>query len=443
MAPQMHAPARYLPDFSTLVDQVGPAVVNISAVQTRESRSRGEVSPQERSLRDFLRRFGLPDMPDESPRSAQGIGSGFIVSPDGYVLTNAHVVADASEVTVKLTDKREFKAKVVGFDKRTDVALLKIDAYGLPAVRIGDVSKVRVGEWVIAVGQPFGFENTVTAGIVSAKSRSLPDETLVPFLQTDVAINPGNSGGPLFNMNGEVIGINSQIYSRTGGYMGLSFAVPIDVAMQVKEQLRTTGRVSRGKLGVVIQPVDRELAQSFGLERPMGALVASVERGSPAERAGVMPGDIVLAANGIPVQENVDLVRIIGGLPPGQAVGLRLWRQGATRDVPVTLAELEPGQTAAKGQEGKPAPAVGPTGLALRPLEQAEARRLDVAGGLVVERAEGTAARSGIREGDIILAVNGRPVTSVDQFRAEMGRAGNRAALLIQRGDSRLFVPLR
>ncbi len=440
------APAlvRHLPDFTELAEQVGPAVVNISTVQVREQREprgHGGADP-DNPLHDFLRRFGVPEQREQSPRQVEGIGSGFIVSPDGFVLTNAHVVSDATVVTVTLTDKREFKARVVGVDKRSDVALLKIDASELPAVRIGDASKVKVGEWVLAVGQPFGFANTVTAGIVSAKSRSLPDETLVPFLQTDVAINPGNSGGPLFNLNGEVIGINSQIYSRTGGYQGLSFAIPIDVAMNVKDQLQANGRVSRGKLGVVIQPLTPELAQAFGLARPAGALVASVESGSPAQKAGVLPGDVVLAVNGQAIEANVDLARVIGGLRPGQKVALRIWRQGAPRDLAVGLGELEPQNAAAAEPAPEPA-AAGKLGLALRPLAAAEARGLDVPFGLMVEKAEGAAARSGIQRGDVVLAVNDDPVASLDQFRTLVDRAGERAALLIQRGDKRLFVPLR
>jgi serine protease Do len=438
-APDTAVPLRHLPDFTELAEQVGPAVVNISTVQVRDKPGAGAIDP-DHPLHDFLRRFGVPQQREERPRQIEGIGSGFIVSPDGFVLTNAHVVSDATVVTVTLTDKREFKARVVGVDKRTDVALLKIDATGLPAVRIGDASKVKVGEWVLAVGQPFGFANTVTAGIVSAKSRSLPDETLVPFLQTDVAINPGNSGGPLFNLNGEVIGINSQIYSRTGGYQGLSFAIPIDVAMNVKDQLQASGRVSRGKLGVGVQPVTPDLAQTFGLARPAGALVASVENGSPAQKAGVVPGDVVLAVNGQPVDTTVDLVRAIGALRPGQTVMLSLWRQGAQRQVPVGLAEAEPQKLAAA--EAEPA-AASRLGLALRPLAAAEARQLDVPFGLMVEKAEGAAARSGIQRGDVVLGVNDDPVASLDQFKTLLDRAGDRAALLIQRGDRRLFVPLR
>ena len=431
--------AARLPDFSTLVEQVGPAVVNISTIQAKDSSALPQLPdlPKDHPLYDFLRRFGMPDFNDDTP--SQGLGSGFIVSADGFVLTNAHVVDDATEVTVKLTDKREFKARVVGVDKRSDIALLKIDAEGLPTVRIGDADKVKVGAWVLAVGQPFGFENTVTAGIVSAKSRSLPDETLVPFIQTDVAINPGNSGGPLFNLDGEVIGINAQIYSQTGGFMGLSFAIPIDVAMKVKDQLQATGHVSRGKLGVVIQPVTAELAQSFGLERPIGALVSSVESGSAAERAGIVPGDVVLAVNGLEIDANGDLARIIGNLRPGQVVMLRIWRQARTHDIQVTLGELEPVKVAEK--QSAPLPANG-LGLALRPLAAAEARELDVRNGLMVEHAEGSAARSGLLAGDVILAVNGEPVVSPEQFGTLVAQGGPRA-LLVQRGQMRLYVPLR
>ena len=425
-----------LPDFSALVEQVGPAVVNISTVQSRESLGPPQL-PKDHPLYDFLRSFGMPEFGDDRP--SQGLGSGFIVSADGFVLTNAHVVDDATEVTVKLTDKREFKARVIGADKRSDIALLKIDADGLPAVRVGDADKVKVGAWVLAVGQPFGFENTVTAGIVSAKSRSLPDETLVPFIQTDVAINPGNSGGPLFNLDGEVIGINAQIYSQTGGFMGLSFAIPIDVAMKVKDQLQATGHVSRGKLGVVIQPVTPELAQSFGLQRPVGALVSSVESGSAAERAGIVAGDVVLAVNGLEIDANGDLARIVGNLRPGQVVMLRIWRQARTRDIQVTLGELEPLKVA--DRQSAPLPPNG-LGLALRPLAAAEARELDVRNGLMVEQAEGLAARSGLQAGDVILAVNGEPVFSPDQFGMLVAQGGARA-LLIQRGETRLYLPLR
>ena len=387
---------------------------------------------------------GLPDFSTlvEAPEQAQpshGIGSGFIVSEDGYILTNAHVVADAGEVLVRLTDKREFKAKIVGFDRRTDVALIKVEASRLPIVKIGDSSRVRVGEWVVAVGSPFGFDSSVTAGIVSAKARQLPDENYVPFIQTDVAINPGNSGGPLFNMKGEVVGINSQIYSRTGGYMGLSFAIPVDVAMKVKDQLQKTGKVSRGKLGVGVQPVTKELAESFGLAKPMGALISLVEKGSAAEKAGVQPGDVILSVNGTALKDTADLPRTIGELSPGSRVALSVWRQKAARDVIATLGEASEGTAPAAELE----PDAGPLGLSLRPLNANEAQQLGVTGGLAVEAAKGVAAVSGVQPGDVILAVNNQPVTDAKQFGQAVKAAGKRVALLIQRGPSRIYLPLK
>ncbi|HZF20735.1 MAG TPA: Do family serine endopeptidase, partial [Burkholderiales bacterium] len=338
----LHAQGRELPDFTDLAEKQGPTVVNISTAQTRARAS----TPQNPNLEeddplyDFFRRF-VPRPPGgggQGPRDyeTRSLGSGFIISPDGYVLTNAHVVDAADEITVSLTDKREFKARVIGADKRTDLALIKIDATGLPAVRMGDPNRLRVGEWVVAIGSPFGFASTVTAGIVSAKGRSLPQENFVPFIQTDVAINPGNSGGPLFNMRGEVVGINSQIYSRTGGFMGLSFAIPIDVAMEVQGQLRQSGRVSRGRIGVVIQEVSKELAESFGLQKPTGALVNSVEKGGPAEKAGVEAGDIIMKFDGKTVSSSNELPRIVGGTKPGSKASIELWRKGATKEINVT-----------------------------------------------------------------------------------------------------------
>ncbi|MBM3347083.1 MAG: Do family serine endopeptidase, partial [Betaproteobacteria bacterium] len=336
---------RTLPDFATLVEQHGAAVVNISTVQkTRTSAQGFPVQPGD-PFYEFFRRFQQPQQPQE--RRSSGIGSGFVVSADGYILTNAHVVAEATEVTVKLTDKREFKARVVGLDKRTDVALLKVDASGLPAVRIGDPSQLRAGEWVAAIGSPFGLENTVTAGIVSAKARSLPSENYVPFIQTDVAINPGNSGGPLFNLNGEVVGINSQIYSQSGGYMGLSFSIPIDVAMKIKDQLQKFGKASHGRIGVVIQPVSRDLAESFGLAKPQGALVANVEPGGPADKAGIKPGDVLLAVNGKDVEQSNELPRIVSEMPPGSRASFKVWSKGAARDISVTIGELQQDKVAA------------------------------------------------------------------------------------------------
>ena len=328
------AAAAQLPDFTELVEKQGPAVVNISTTQAARNPLLPQgPSPQEDDpFYEFFRRF-MPQPGPGAPREfqSQSLGSGFIISQDGYILTNAHVVETADEITVKLTDKREFKAKVIGADRRTDIALIKIDATGLPAVKVGDPGRLRVGEWVLAIGSPFGFENTVTAGIVSAKGRSLPQENYVPFIQTDVAVNPGNSGGPLFNLRGEVVGINSQIYSRTGGFMGLSFAIPIDVANDIAQQLRTTGKVSRGRIGVVIQPVTKELADGFGLPRPQGALVNSVEKGGPAEKAGVEPGDVILRFDGKPVASSEDLPRIVGATKPGSKVTMQLWRNKTCR----------------------------------------------------------------------------------------------------------------
>lgn len=448
------AAGRYgLPDFSALVEQVGPAVVNISVTQKvgRGGATSGEDAFAGDPFYDFLRRFGVPvpGMPGNGggrmpEQIQQGVGSGFIVSPDGYVLTNAHVVDGASEVTVKLTDKRDFKAKVVGVDKRTDVALLKIDASGLPFVKTGDAERTKVGEWVVAMGSPFGFENTVTAGIISAKARRLPDENYVPFIQTDVAINPGNSGGPLFNLAGEVIGINSQIYSRSGGFMGISFAIPIDVAMKVKDQLQKYGKVSRGRLGVAIQGLDAELAQNFGLDKPVGALVASVENGSPAEKAGLAPGDVVLGVNGQKVDNSADLPRIIGEQKPGSVVRLSIWRDRKARDINVTLGEQAGEKLAAMGgAERKSESASGKLGLTGRALTAQEASRLGVPGGVVVEGLSGPAAKSGLQPGDVIIGVNNQPITGIEQFRKLLDAAGNRFALLIQRGGSRIFLPVR
>ncbi len=446
-----------LPDFSTLVEQVGPAVVNISVTQ-KLSRGNGGASGEDPfagdPFYDFLRRFGVPvpGMPGNGGSGGgrmpeqiqQGVGSGFIVSSDGFVLTNAHVVDGATEVTVKLTDKREFKARVVGVDKRTDVALLKIDASGLPAVRTGDAERSKVGEWVVAMGSPFGFENTVTAGIISAKARRLPDENYVPFIQTDVAINPGNSGGPLFNLAGEVIGINSQIYSRSGGFMGISFAIPIDVAMKVKDQLQKYGKVSRGRLGVSIQGLDADLAQNFGLDKPKGALIANVENGSPAEKAGLQPGDVVLGVNGQKVDNSADLPRIIGEQKPGSVVHLSIWRDRKTREVSVTLGEQAGEKVmAAGGAERKGDSASGKLGLTGRGLSAQEASRLGVPGGIVVEGASGPAGKAGLQPGDVIVGINNQPISSIEHFRKLLDGAGNRFALLVQRGGNRIFVPVR
>lgn len=447
------AQGRYgLPDFSALVDQVGPAVVNISVTQkVARGGASGEDPFADDPFYDFLRRFGIPapgtpggGRGGRAPEQIQqGVGSGFIVSADGYVLTNAHVVDGATEVTVKLTDKRDFKAKVVGSDKRTDVALLKIDATGLPFVKTGDAEHSKVGEWVVAMGSPFGFENTVTAGIISAKARRLPDENYVPFIQTDVAINPGNSGGPLFNLAGEVIGINSQIYSRSGGFMGISFAIPIDVALKVKDQLQKYGKVSRGRLGVTIQGLDADLAQNFGLDKPSGALVANVEAGSPAEKGGLQPGDVVTAVNGQKIDSSADLPRIIGEQKPGTTVRLSVWRDRKNREVNVTLGEQATEKTLAASPDRKGENASAKLGLTGRALSPQEASRLGVPGGIVVEGASGPAAKAGLQGGDVILGINNQAITSVEQFRKLLDAAGNRFALLVQRGGSRIFVAVR
>ncbi len=447
-------PSRFgLPDFGDLVEQVGPAVVNISVVQQQ---AQGQADPDNPFANDpfydFLRRFGVPvpgmpgapGAPGGSPRISRGIGSGFIVSKDGYVLTNAHVVGEeGAEVTVTLIDKREFKAKVIGTDKRTDIAVIKIEADNLPTVRIGDAERARVGEWVIAVGSPFGFDHTVTAGIISAKARRLPDENYVPFLQTDVAINPGNSGGPLFNLNGEVVGINSQIYSRSGGFMGISFAIPMDVAMNVKDQLIAHGRVQRGRLGVAIQGVNKELAQSFGLPDARGALIASVDPGSAAEKAGLRSGDVVLAVDGTTVEDSADLPRVIGDKRPGTRIRLDVWREGKRREVAATLDELNPEASASAQRPGRGDSTGGKLGLSARPLSGQEASQLGIGGGLLVENVSGPAARAGLQRGDIILSLNNQPVVTVEQLRQQLERVGNRFALLIQRGGARIFVPVR
>jgi serine protease Do len=437
-----------LPDFTDIVERQGAAVVNISTTQSVKNPIAQQLPnvPEDDPFYEFFRRF----VPNPGPREfqSQSLGSGFIISADGYLLTNAHVVDAADEITVKLTDKRELKAKVIGADKRTDIALLKIDAAGLPVVRLGDPSKLKVGEWVIAIGSPFGFENSVTAGIVSAKGRSLPQENFVPFIQTDVAVNPGNSGGPLFNLRGEVVGINSQIYSRTGGFMGLSFAIPIDVAQDIANQLKTTGKVTRGRIGVVIQPLTRELADGFGLKSPQGALVNSVEKGGPAEKAGIEAGDVILKFDGKPVTSSEDLPRMVGGTKPGSRATVQVWRNKATRDVQVTVAELVDNDKAGRQSRrgGKP-PAQAPTlyGMALSDLTEAQRKELKVDGGVLVENAQGAAARAGIRRGDVILAVNNQDVKSVDHFKEVMGQIdkGRIVALLVRRGNNSLYVPFR
>ena len=430
--------ARQLPDFVSLVESQGPAVVNISVTAKMESMAGQEIP----DMPEFFKRFGIPqpNMPAPQPQPERGgVGSGFIISADGYLLTNAHVVAQASEVTVKLTDKREFKAKVMGFDRKTDVALLKIEASNLPVVKLGNPGETKVGEWVVAIGSPFGFDNTVTAGIVSAKSRELPDEAYVPFLQTDVAVNPGNSGGPLFNMKGEVIGINSQIYSRSGGYQGLSFAIPIDVALNIKDQLQKSGKVTRGKIGVGIQPVTKELAESFGLKNTQGALIGNVERGSPGEKAGLQPGDVVLALNGKSVERSIDLPRMVGLLKPNEKAALKVWHEGKEKSVDITLGEMPSDNIAAVDN-----PNVAPSklGVSVRSLTEDERKKLDVTGGVVVEQVSGAAAKAGIQMGDVILGLNNKPVNDPEQLRKLVDEAKGKVAVLVQRQNARIFVPV-
>src|ERR1043165_643670 len=375
---------------------------------------------------------------------ARGMGSGFIVSPDGYILTNAHVVSEADDVTVRLTDRREFPAKVVGFDPHSDVAVIKIDAKNLPTVRIGDPAQLRPGEWVLAIGSPFGLDNSATAGIVSATSRAVGGEdTYVPFIQTDVAVNPGNSGGPLFNLRGEVIGMNSMIVSRTGGYMGLSFAITIDVANDVREQLIKAGHVVRGRIGVAVQDVNAQLAQSFGLDRLHGALVSAVEKDSPAAKAGVKPGDVILAVNGHDVDRVGDLRNQVSQTKPGSTADLRVWRDGKESLLKAQVDELqekEPVRTAARQAGGDETAKLG---IAVRPLTPDEKKQVETEGNLVVEEVSGPAAVAGLQPGDIILGVNGKPVTSVQQLRGAVKGQQNTVALLVERGNAQIFIPIR
>jgi serine protease Do len=427
-----------LPDFSELVAQNGAAVVNISVTEkAQKAGSPGDSGDGDDPLSQFFHRYQMP-APEHAPPS-HGIGSGFIVSADGYVLTNAHVVADASEVSVKLTDRREFVAKVIGVDKRSDVALIKIAATGLPTVRFGDSSRLRPGQWVIAIGSPFGFANSVTAGVVSATARPL-DQNAVPFIQTDAAVNPGNSGGPLFNVDGEVIGINAQIYSRTGGYMGMSFAIPIDLALNVKNQLLTKGKVSRSRIGVAIQEVDQKLATTFGLGTPHGALISAVEPQSPSERAGLKPGDVITSVNGHNIGESFDLPIIISEIPPGSEAHLGIWRdhKNSEMDVKTVLLVDEPAQAAVNaGEDGG-----GKLGLAVRPLEPTEQKELHTRGRLVVEDVSGPALAAGLQAGDVVLGVNGAGVGTVADLKREIARAGHSVALLIQREDAQIYVPV-
>lgn len=461
---------RSLPDFTDLVEQVSPAVVNIRTTERSRSAAAGPGGgggQMDEEMQEFFRRFfGVP-MPNPpgggggtprqrpNPRGEEeqprGVGSGFILTQDGFVMTNAHVVEGADEVTVTLPDRREFKAKIVGADKRTDVAIVKIDATGLPFVRMGDVTKLKVGEWVMAIGSPFGLENTVTAGIVSAKGRDTGD--YLPFIQTDVAINPGNSGGPLINLRGEVVGINSQIYSRSGGFMGISFAIPIDEATRVAEQLRTSGRVSRSRIGVQIDQVTRDVAESIGLGRPQGALVRSVEAGSPAEKAGVEAGDIITKFNGQSIDRATELPRLVGNTKPGSRVNLTVFRRGAQRDLAVTVAEIEPERTAAvrparaasSESARAPSPAAQTLGLAVSELTEAQKREAKIKGGVRVDTATEAAQRAGIREGDIIVAIGNTEIGNVREFEAAIAKVDKSKAVpvLLRRGEMASYLLIR
>lgn len=449
------AVSRGLPDFTELVEQVGPSVVNIRTSEKVSART--NTNGMDEDMLEFLRRFGvpMPNMPrqqrpqrpqpdEEQPR---GVGSGFILTADGYVMTNAHVVDGADEVIVTLTDKREFKAKIVGTDKRTDVAVVKIEATGLPAVKVGDVSRLKVGEWVMAIGSPFGLESTVTAGIVSAKQRDTGD--YLPFIQTDVAINPGNSGGPLINMRGEVVGINSQIYSRSGGFMGISFAIPMDEAIRVSEQLRASGRVTRGRIGVQIGQVTKDVAESIGLGKASGALVTGVESGSPAEKAGIEAGDIITRFDGKAIDKLADLPRLVGNTKPGTKSTVTVFRRGTAKDLSLTIAEIEgdkPVRKAAEREEKPKASAAAQLiGLSVSALTEAQKKEMNIRGGVVVNSATDAAARAGLREGDVILSIANTEIGGVKDLEAALAKVDKNKPInvLYRRGEWAQYALIR
>jgi serine protease Do len=452
------AQVRTLPDFTDLVEQVGPSVVNIRTLE-KVSAKNSASGPGEEEMLEFFKRFGLPmpNIPRQAPRQnrpqpqdedqPRGVGSGFILSADGLIMTNAHVVEGADEVVVTLTDKREFKAKIIGADKRSDVAVVKIEATGLPAVKVGDVSRLKVGEWVMAIGSPFGLDNTVTAGIVSAKQRDTGD--YLPFIQTDVAINPGNSGGPLINMRGEVVGINSQIYSRSGGSMGISFAIPMDEAVRVSEQLRVSGRVTRGRIGVQIDQVTKDVAESIGLGKPTGALVRGVESGAPAEKAGVEAGDIITKFEGKVVEKSSDLPRMVGATKPGTRSALTVFRRGAYKELIVTIAEIEADKPAKKVSDKEEKPKVSSVGqsigLAVSDLTDAQKKELKIKGGVKVDAATDSAARAGIQEGDVIVQIANVEVLNVKAFEAALTKVDKTKPLnvLFRRGDWAQYALIR
>jgi len=436
-----------LPDFADLVEKVGPAVVNVTVIEKRQRMGGRGGTPGDDSdpFSDFFRQFqGQPQPRDNTPE--EGVGSGFIVSSDGYILTNTHVVDNATRVIVKLTDRREFQAKVIGTDDKSDVALLKIDAKNLPTVRIGDVSKLRPGEWVVAIGSPFNFQNSVTAGIVSALGREVPNASnynYVNFIQTDVAVNPGNSGGPLFNLYGEVVGINSQIYSNTGSYAGLSFAIPIDIAQGVREQLAATGHVTRGRIGVAIQAVTAALADSYGLDRPRGAVVSSVDAGGPADKAGLRPEDVILAVNGRHIERSSEVPPLIAQVKPGTAADLEVWRGKGTRHISVVVEELKDkaGVAKARGEEGT-TDKLDTLGLSVRELNAQEKTQLKTAGSVVVTDVDGPAAEAGLRPGDVILGANRTRIGSIAELRSAIKGATRTVALLVQSNNQQRILTI-
>ncbi len=454
------AQARTLPDFTDMVDQVGPSVVNIRTLEKIAARP-AQGGAGDEDMLEFFRRFGIPmpnapGNPRQAPRQSKpqqeeeqprGVGSGFILTADGFIMTNAHVVEGADEVLVTLTDKREFKAKIIGSDKRSDIAVVKIEATGLPAVKVGDVSRLRVGEWVMAIGSPFGLENTVTAGIVSAKQRDTGGD--LPLIQTDVAINPGNSGGPLINMRGEVVGINSQIYSRSGGFMGISFAIPMDEAMRVSDQLRSSGRVSRGRIGVTIEQISKEVAESIGLGKAVGAVVRNVEAGSPAEKAGIEAGDIITRFEGKTIEKSSELPRFIGATKPGTKSTITVFRRGVSKDLSITIAELEADKPVAKAsardEKPKSSAAGQSIGLAVSELTDAQRKDLKIKGGVKVDSAIDAAARAGLLEGDVILALGNVDIASVKEFEAVLAKHDKAKSLpvLIRRANMAQFVIIK
>jgi serine protease Do len=443
-----------LPDFTELAEKHGAEVVNISVTQVAQMGGAAFPFPgmeNDENLQEFFKRFGIPGAPGQGGQGgqeykSQSLGSGFIISNDGYILTNAHVINGADEVLVKLSDKREFKAKIIGADKRTDVALLKIEATNLPKATIGDPAALKVGEWVAAIGSPFGLENTMTQGIVSAKGRALPQENFVPFIQTDVAINPGNSGGPLYNLRGEVVGVNSQIYSRSGGSMGLSFSIPIDVAIDISNQLKASGKITRGWLGVAIQELTKELAESFGMKNTNGALIAGVEKNSPADKGGLLAGDVITKFDGKVIASSGDLPRAVGSTKPGKIVPVEVLRKGAVKNLSVGVGEMPtdsaeidvPSKAPAKAEANK-------IGLTLKELTPQQKKKLNGKNGLVVVESTGAAAQAGIRRGDVILGLNNAESQSVELFNKQINAvaAGKTVAVLVLRGENTLYVPIK